>query len=193
MNPYRRRIWALLEPLLRGCAPLDSVLDFGAGDGWFAAQVRAAGLAHTLTPLDVKRRAHVFVEPVLYPPGTRLPFADRQFDLVYTVDVLHHCDVPQEQIDELCRVSRRYLLVKDHTYATQLGRWTLAMLDELGNRRFGIPSPHHYQRHWEWDEHLTRRGWRKVLRQHPVRCHTGLLGSLTNALQYIALYERESD
>lgn len=188
MNAYRHRIWrefeAILSPL--GCK---RILDFGCGDGWFASQVTRAGLCGDLQAIDVVRRKVVHHEPTLYPGGA-LPFPDLAFDLAYAVDVLHHCDDPVSKLDELARVSSRYILIKDHVYHSIAGKWALAILDELGNRRFSIPSPHHYQYAWSWDKHLLASGWRRARLTHPMRCHDGLLGALTNGLQYTALYER---
>ncbi len=132
----------MLDPILEAHGPLGRVLDFGCGDGWFASQVLAKQRARELVPLDVKRREHVFVEPLVCAPDTPLPFPDAAFDLAYSVDVLHHCSDPFMQLDELTRVSRRYLLIKDHNYSSAAGRLALAVLDELGNRKFGIPSPY---------------------------------------------------
>ena len=190
MNKYRRKVWALLDPLFRATGAPGRVLDFGCGDGWFASQVLAHKLAADLVPIDVKRRDNVLVEPMIYRPGQPLPFETESFDTAYSIDVLHHCDDPFAQLDELDRVTKRHLVIKDHTYRTNTGRWALAVLDELGNRKFGIPSPYHYQRDWTWTEHLQKRGW--ALREivHPAECHEGALGWLTNRLQYVARYER---
>jgi len=141
-----------------------------------------------LAPVDVVERKESLVVPQLY-DGRRLPFEDRAFDLAYAVDVLHHCPDPLHAIDDMARCAKRYLLIKDHTYHTAAGRWTLAVLDELGNRRFGIPSPYLYQQDWRWVEHLESRGWRRVAFEHPLACHTGPL-AVTNRLQWIALWER---
>ena len=191
MNPYRKRVWAECQPLLQGLGDVREILDFGCGDGWFATQVGALFSAARLTPLDVKRRDSVLVEPMIYEPGAPLPFADASMDLAYAVDVLHHCHSPEFYLDELGRVSRKYLLIKDHSYRSPLGYAALAILDELGNRRFGIPSPQHYQRGRAWTDHLARHGWslRKMI--DPCHCHVGLLGALTNGLQYLALYQRD--
>jgi len=167
------------------------VLDFGSGDGWFASRLLAENLTLELVALDIKRRESVYLEPCIYVPGGDLPFEDGSFDLAYSVDVLHHCDDPFSQLDELTRVSRRYLLIKDHNYSSAAGRLALAVLDELGNRKFGIPSPYNYQHAWSWTEHLARRGWVQKILIHPAPCHVGPLGLLTNSLQYVALYERE--
>lgn len=193
MNPYRQKIWKQFLPLLNALGPLERILDFGCGDGWFATQVCQLFPASRVIPLDVKRRDHVLVEPEIYAPGAALPFADASVDLAYGVDVLHHCHSPEFYLGELARVSRDYLLIKDHTHRGPVGALTLAVLDELGNRRFGIPSPQNYQRHWEWTDCLARHGWSLQTLIHPSPCHGGVLGALTNSLQYIALYRRFRD
>lgn len=189
MNPYRKRIFSQISPLLTNLTVPVTILDFGCGDGWFASQIGKLLPNSQLTAIDVKRREGVLLEPIIYSPGEVLPFADASFDLVYAIDVLHHCDSPQRYLDELTRVARRFILIKDHTYKNAFGYLSLAILDELGNRRFGIPSPQHYQRGWEWTEHLASRNWKMRAMIHPATCHSGLLGALSNQLQYVALYE----
>ncbi|WP_341676089.1 class I SAM-dependent methyltransferase [Niveibacterium sp. SC-1] len=191
MSKYKERTWTSFADLFALAGRQRRVLDFGCGDGWFAQKTREADYCDELVPLDVKRRSKVLVDPVIY-TGESLPFQDRQFDLSYAIDVLHHCPRPVYYLDELARVSSRFLLLKDHTYDSVWGRATLQILDELGNRRFGIPSPHNYQRKWGWVEHLLSRGWVERARVHPVRCHEGALGVLTNRLQFASLFERST-
>ena len=188
ITAYRPRILAQLRAAI---APLDvaTALDFGCGDGYFAAEIARMPQLEKLVPIDVVARPESFVQAQLY-DGARLPFDDRSFQLTYAVDVLHHCPDPIAAIDDMARCSSRYLLIKDHSYHTAAGRWLLAVLDELGNRRFGIPSPHHYQRDWRWVEHIEARGWKRLQLLHPMACHSGLLG-LTNGLQWMGLWERQ--
>lgn len=188
-NPYRRRILESIEEVLAPYAPFGRMLDFGAGDGWFARSMPARGLGSRVIPVDVVRRRRPLREPILY-DGGRLPFADRSFDLVYAVDVLHHTDDPAASLRELMRCTASFMLVKDHTYRSRLGWLTLCLLDEIGNRRFGIPSVYRYQCGWEWSAVLEANGFRSVRRIHPMRCHVGLLGRLTNRLQYLELWRR---
>jgi SAM-dependent methyltransferase len=189
MNPYRRRVLPLLLDLLRERAPVGRALDFGSGDGWFAQELRASGLVREVIPVDVKRREQVVTEPLLY-DGRALPFPDRSFDLVYSVDVLHHCPDPEASLRDLVRCSNRLLLLKDHTWRTRLGKLGLAVLDELGNRKFGIPCLYRYQHCWDWFRTIEAAGFRLVTLIHPAPCHVGLLGRLTNPLQFAALWER---
>lgn len=190
MNPYRKRIFSFVTPILDNIAQPASILDFGCGDGWFATQVKARFPDSEIVAIDVTLRKNALIEPVIYAPGEDLPFGDASFDLVYAIDVLHHCAPPAKYLKELARVARRYILIKDHVQQGPLSYLALSLLDELGNRRFGIPSPQNYQKEWEWSEHLESLGWAKTALIHPCHCHTGLLGALTNRLQYVALYER---
>lgn len=187
ITKYRPRV---LDQLQKIIAPLDtsSALDFGAGDGYFASNISRILGTKSITAVDVTERKHSLIKPTLY-DGKRLPFPDKSFDLVYAIDVVHHCLNPLEALNEMMRCSRRYLILKDHNYATPFGRWTLALLDELGNRRFGIPSPYLYQKNWEWLSWIEENGFNRVKLIHPVACQTGPLG-LTNRLQFICLWER---
>lgn len=189
MNGYRCRIRDALADLLRPIAPLATALDFGSGDGWFADQFHAAGLFREVVPIDVQLRSQTVRAPQLY-DGTRLPFADRSFDVVYCVDVLHHCPDPVASLRDLLRCGRNYFLIKDHTYRGPLGYLTLCALDEIGNRRFGIPSRYKYQKDWEWRPVIEAAEYELVRLIHPVACHRGPLGWATNRLQFIGLWRR---
>jgi len=151
--------------------------------------MRESGQIGELTPVEVQARPNSFVVPTLY-DGNKLPFADRSFDLVYSVDVLHHCPDPEASLRDLVRCSNRLVLLKDHTWRTRSGKWTLAVLDELGNRKFGIPCLYEYQHRWDWFNIIESEGFRLVRRIHPAVCHVGLMGRLTNALQFAALWKR---
>lgn len=190
MSSYRDNVWTLVRPLLEGVGPFDRALDFGSGDGWFTAQARNSGVAREVVPVDVQRRRSVLVEPVLF-DGVRLPFDDRAFDLAFAVDVLHHCPDPEASLGDLLRCTGRYLLLKDHTYATQSGRFALMLLDELGNRRFGVPSRYRYQQRWEWLPVIEGAGFRRLALIHPARCETRPPISWFSApLQFVGLWER---
>ncbi len=190
MTLYRERILEAVQQLLEPLYPIETALDFGSGDGFFASQWARQGKIKSVTAVDVVERRTSWVKPTLY-DGERLPFADRSFDLAYAIDVLHHCHSPATALRDLARCAAKYLLVKDHTYSSWAGKWTLSVLDEIGNRRFGIPSPHQYQRRWEWVTQIESDGWHRLSLTHPLYCHSSLLGATTNPLQFIGLWVRE--
>jgi SAM-dependent methyltransferase len=191
MNPYRRRVLESFDTVLRPHAPVASCLDFGAGDGWFASSFVERNLAKDVTAVDVQARGRTFTPVTLY-DGVRLPFGDRSFELVSSVDVLHHCPDPRASLQDALRCSSRFFLLKDHTYSGPAGRAALAILDEIGNRRFGIPSPFNYRTLPEWSEWIDACGFARRHLVHPAPCHTGALGWATNSLQFIGLWERRS-
>jgi SAM-dependent methyltransferase len=151
--------------------------------------IKNIGICDTVTAIDVKprQRSHHTVE--IY-DGVRLPFSDGEFDLVYAIDVVHHADDPFKLLAEMARCTRRYLLLKDHTWRTNAGWFALVVMDEAGNRRFGVHSVYKYQCGWEWNTVLDEAGLKQVERVHPLACHIRLLGWLTNGLQFLALWER---
>jgi SAM-dependent methyltransferase len=179
----------LLLSVLEGRAPVRRALDFGGGDGWFASRMRSDGVAEEVVAVDVMARRNSYVDVHLY-DGTRLPFADRSFDMAYSVDVLHHCDDPQARLLDLMRCAERYLLLKDHTHSSVAGRFTLAVLDEIGNRRFGVSSAYRYQRGWEWSSTIEAGGFQLEALVHPARCQAVPLGWFTNRLQFVGLWRR---
>ena len=189
LTGYRGRVYALVRDALRTLGPLTHAADVGAGEGWYARHLVLDGVVKVCTAVEIKRRAVTYVEPVLY-DGRRLPLPDRSCDLVYAIDAVHHAPEPFALLDELGRVSSRYILLKDHTQGGPLGWAALAIMDEIGNRRFGIPSPGTYQRDWAWIPRLASRGFALRSMMHPAPCHTGVMGALTNRLQFVAVFER---
>ncbi|HXO19078.1 MAG TPA: class I SAM-dependent methyltransferase [Thermoanaerobaculia bacterium] len=190
VNLYRRNLLGIVRPLLAPHAPVERALDFGCGDGLFAKVFQESGLAREVVAVDVQRRRRTLVEPLLY-DGSRLPFADGSFDLVYALDVLHHCPDPRASLADLLRCSRNLVLLKDHTYGSLAGRATLAVLDEIGNRRFGVPSIYKYQRGWEWLPAIEEAGFKREALVHPAVCETRPpLSWFVNRLHFVGLWRR---
>ncbi|WP_313283134.1 methyltransferase domain-containing protein [Delftia tsuruhatensis] len=190
MNLYRQQILNILKNQLSiaQLPPNISILDFGAGDGWFASQISKWHPESELRAIDIKKReeTHYIVEIVKTKDLSKI--SDHSVDLVYAIDVLHHCEDPIDTLINLARISKNYLLIKDHVAFSSLDHLTLGILDEIGNRKFGIPSNYHYQRRWEWECILRENNWKTASKIWPAPCHSGLLGKLTNRLQYSALY-----
>ena len=188
MNGYRRRIFREMSDTLASIGPLNSVLDVGSGDGWFAMSVKSLGICDKITAVDVKIRPECYHPVELY-DGDRLPFRDGEFDLVYAVDVVHHAPKPGKLLDEMIRCSRRFLLLKDHTWQTELGRLVLLVRDEIGNRPKGVRCLYNFQRGWEWDRVMLDNGMERVQLKHPLQCHAGPLGGFANNNEFLSVWQ----
>lgn len=132
---------------LEGCG---TILDVGTGDGRLASYLLRNSSAISVTGVDVMRRPDAQI-PVLQYDGVDLPFADRSFDMVCLIDVLHHDEDPERLLREALRVAKRRVLVKDHYWISRLDRLLLTASDYLGNRVHGIPLPYNFLKPEQWD------------------------------------------
>ena len=132
-----------------------SALDFGCGNGHAVRRMRDAGrewfgLEYSQAAYEkyLKDQPYFFV-------GEADQFADRQFDLLYSTEVLEHIPEPQveETIAQLCRVTARYMFL------------TISLRPSSDNNRYHCTLR---PRAW-WEERFCRHGWivdRKVVRAY---------------------------
>jgi SAM-dependent methyltransferase len=156
---FPRRVRVLADRLSRRLPPQARALDFGCGDGRIGAAVASARPDVTVRGADVLEREKTFL-PVDVFDGRTLPYADRSFDAVMIVDVLHHTDDPGRALREAARVCRGRILLKDHLADPWLGRARLEVMDRIGNARFGVALTYRY---------LDRRAWRELFREIGLR------------------------
>lgn len=98
-------------------APL-SVLDAGCGEGFvhnhlaarLGGSVAFTGLDLSFDSLD-EGRSRGSRATLLCGSLMQIPFAGTSFDLVVCTEVLEHLSQPAQALDELCRVSRRFVLL----------------------------------------------------------------------------------
>ncbi len=167
----RRRL--ALATLLAELVPRDArLLDVGCGDGSIAAL-----LAEQRPDLEI-RGLDVFVRPEARIPverydGVELPYEADSFDAVVYVDVLHHTPDPAAQLREAMRVSRRHLVIKDHTLSGILAHSRLRLMDRVGNPPRGFDFPDNYWPERRWRETFEALGlgvevWRSSLGLYPA-------------------------
>jgi len=155
---YSRRM-AVLAAHVSRMIPRDArVLDVGAGDGKIDALIAAAREDLTIAGVDVLKRDGTFV-PVRMFDGRTLPFADKSFDVILLVDVLHHTDDPWILLREASRVASRLVIVKDHTKNGPLAGARLSFMDYVGNAHHGVRLPHNYLSGARWNELFNALGF----------------------------------
>jgi SAM-dependent methyltransferase len=154
----RARVLAdALAPLMP--AEARTVLDIGCGDG-------------TIARLLAERRPDLAIEGVEVIPrptcqipcrafdGAKLPFADCSFDICLFVDVLHHTTDVTQLLREAARVSRSYVVLKDHLSENSFDHATLRAMDWVGNRPHGVTLTYNYQSLSQWQQHFAACGLR---------------------------------
>lgn len=143
--------------------PVDavSVLDVGAGTGEVAQAVNSFRPELAVSGVDIYIRQKTFVPVVKY-NGSSLPFDDGSFDVVMAVDVLHHCNDPVSMLKECARVSKTWVLIKDHISDSVYDEKVLRFMDWVGNRAHGVVIPYNYLSTSDWSSAFAVIGLEKV-------------------------------
>jgi len=154
---HTRRVRVLAATAARLLPPRASVLDVGCGDGLLAATLARLRPELAITGVEVAPRPGCHI-PVTAFDGRTLPFADGSFDAALIVDVLHHTNDPAVLFREIVRVARSCVVIKDHLREGWAAQATLRFMDEVGNRRHGVPLPYNYLNRAEWDRLFEESG-----------------------------------
>jgi len=144
-----RRVRVLAERLASLIPDRATLLDVGCGDGRVDRMISEQRSDVTLRGIDVRARPDAALRVETF-DGSRIPHADRSFDVVLFVDVLHHCEDPLSMLREGARVARRAVLIKDHTRDGLLAEATLRFMDRVGNARHDVALPYHYWPRARW-------------------------------------------
>jgi len=146
LNVLRDRLGMLLPQTvpLRG-------LDVGCGSGELARDLKISYPQIEIIGVDVLVRGETAIEVREF-DGKHLPFPDRSFDFTMLVDVLHHTNEPLILLKECARVSRQFVLIKDHVCDSWWDRLRLSFMDWVGNRAHNVSLPYNYQSQENWND-----------------------------------------
>lgn len=166
------RVRALCDAIAPLIPPQGSIADVGCGDGQLAARLAESrpGIVIEGYDVGVRRRPFIHVHPF---DGRRLPLEPDSVDGVLLIDVLHHTEDPLSLLREAVRVTRDFLIVKDHRLGRPGARTTLRLMDWVGNRGHGVSLAGRYwsEAQWRaaWDElGLTVSYYSTALRLYPA-------------------------
>jgi SAM-dependent methyltransferase len=146
-----------LAPLIPAGAR--TVLDIGCGDGTIASMLAERRPDLAAEGVEVIPRPTCQI-PCRAFDGEQLPFPDRSFDVCLFVDVLHHTTDVTQLLREASRVSRSYVVLKDHLSESWFDHATLHAMDWVGNRPHGVMLTYNYQSLRQWQQHFAACGLR---------------------------------
>ena len=110
---FGRRVRILAANLAKEIPIRAEVLDVGAGDGSIAKAIALHRPDIKIEGIDVLIRPSTHI-PVRLFDGDHIPLSGKTVDVVSFVDVLHHTSNARTLLREAARVSRRYIVIKDH-------------------------------------------------------------------------------
>jgi ubiquinone/menaquinone biosynthesis C-methylase UbiE len=187
---FGRRVRILAQWLSHQIPIGASVLDVGCGNGQISAEIMQLREKVSITGIDVLLRPKCYI-PVTQFDGKTIPFTESSSDVVMFVDVLHHTRDPKNLLTEAVRVTKKYILIKDHLRNGILSGPTLRLMDWVGNAHHGVALPYNYLSESEWQRIYDDLG----LRLLEVETALGLYPQPANLifgrkLHFIALLEK---
>jgi len=123
------------------------VLDIGAGNGLIAEIIAQEKSAH-VTLIDVLDW-NLSKLPLFLYDGIRIPFENKQFDVVLLIDVVHHAEDEEALLKEAIRVGKKVVLVEEvHSHK---GMSILANItDNLQYFLYGMTIGVHHRNQAQW-------------------------------------------
>ncbi len=141
-----------LSPYLKNSG---RVLDVGASCGTLACELSKDIPEAKFEGVDVYLQPESFI-PVTKYDGKNIPHPGDSFDCVMLIDVLHHDNNPEEVLREAKRVSRKYILIKDHYWDNEVDFTLLKVVDYAGNKPCGVRLPYNFMKINEWNGMFNR-------------------------------------
>lgn len=154
---YQHRLKVLVKLIQPYLSKNDRVLDIGCGAGLLGnAIVRSAQTPSDIEYTGVEKhpRGGEPINVVAY-DGDGLPFEDKSFDVVLIADVLHHDPEPQRLLKEAARVSKKYVIVKDHKIDGLFAQSRVSFLDWAANEPHGVECLYDYPSYSQWNSMIT--------------------------------------
>jgi SAM-dependent methyltransferase len=192
----RRRALVLSRSLSKVIPARASILDVGCGDGVIGSLIERSKVTISIRGLEVMFRPSCMIECQIY-NGRTIPSGDSSVDVCMFVDVLHHTADPLALLKEACRVSRRYVLIKDHLSESTADQLILRLMDWVGNRPHGVALFCNYRSKNEWHQLFQSCGLRVVIWDETLQLYGPVLNAVFGRhLHFIAQLEkaaRESD
>lgn len=147
------------------------VLDIGCGDGAISRFIMNLKPGINIQGVEVLERPNCKIECQLF-DGINIPMDDNEVDVSMLVDVLHHEAEFDKLLKEACRVSSKYVLIKDHIYKSKLDFQILKLMDWLGNKAYGVKLVYNYKKKEEWMSYISSNNlniekMKDKLRTHP--------------------------
>ncbi len=143
------------------CNRRGKVLDVGCDDGRIAELIMEQNPALKVTGIDIQSIRKARIQRVIY-DGKRIPYPDNSFETVIAVNVLHHTKDIKGLLKDMGRVSKKYVVIKDHRRYGWPSFMLISFFDLLGNFRFGIRCVFNYPSLEEWNLYFKEAGLRCV-------------------------------
>ena len=144
------------------------ILDLGAGNGLLALEVKEQ-LDKEVMLVDIVDYNYTDLPLILYNPEGRVPLADEEVDTTILYTVLHHASDPEHLLEEVARVTKQRLVIKEAYIEEDDVRITNSFFDWFYNRVIGdedINIPINFLKVEGWEKLLKSYGFNVILTKY---------------------------
>lgn len=170
---------------------IKEILDIGAGDGKIDSMLMA-DTDVSITGIDVLVRDKTYISVKQY-DGSHIEKENGAVDAAMLIDVLHHTDDPEAVFNEVCRVSNRYIIIKDHIRHGLISYLKLRLMDYAGNSRFHVRLSYNYLTLSRWNKMFDDNDLDIITYQTNLNLYKGLCHILFDSnLHFVVLLKKRS-
>lgn len=187
---YEKRIQVLSSLILESLEDGDRILDIGSGFGALGERLlkaaAEAGKGIDIQGLEKHPRGGEQIETLAF-DGYDIPCENGHYDVVILADVVHHEEDYMRLLKEAARVTRRLLIIKDHTPVGFLGHARICFMDWAANSPYGVKCLYRYFPAARWRSIFDELGLEVVRELESIRLYPQPFNVLFgNRLQYFA-------
>lgn len=139
------------------------VLDVGCDDGSIPFMMMKEKPTLKIVGIDIQEKRRSKIPRLLY-NGRKISYPDNHFDIVMAVDVLHHTSDIPALLKEMTRVSKKYVIIKDHVVTGFFSRCGISFTDFITNATWGIKCVYNFPSEAEWKSYFGKAGLQLIER-----------------------------
>ncbi len=169
---------------------ITDILDIGAGDGKIDSLLIDNNDIH-ISGIDVLVRDTTYITVTKY-DGTHIDLDDNNINATMMIDVLHHTEDPSIIFNEAVRVTKNYIIIKDHIVSGFLSRLKLILMDYVGNKHYSVNLPYNYLSKDKWTDMFTNANVKVDYYITDLHLYKGLFHVLFDSnLHFIAVLKKD--
>lgn len=166
----KRRAQKLAQHLAETIPSNKRILDIGSGNGRLAKLILDLRPDLQIHGIDINIDSGSAIPIDLY-DGKTIPFDTDSWDICMASDVLHHCDDPIAVLQEMSRVAKESIVLKDHVADNRFSRMLLITMDWIGNVGYGTKVPFNFFSSTEWLQAYAELGLTQVRSKKNLRLY----------------------
>lgn len=155
---YKKRLARYITSL---CENNSKILDVGCDDGSVAKNIMDSNSSLKIIGIDIQSNSPSKIPRKMY-NGKKIPYPSNSFDIVLVIDVLHHTKNILPLLKEIKRVSKKYIIIKDHMVYSKFSKGLISFTDYISNAPYGIKCPFNFPSPQRWNYYFNKLNLRMI-------------------------------